>query len=205
MFTLKIFLLAIVITIIGAVPLGLVNLSVLRASFEKSRSEAMAISRGAAFVEIIFGLSAYFIGDFLSNYLETHTIVYTAIILLPALVGIFFIISNKRTRKNTEENQYKQRGFIKGLILNLVSLQVFLYWILAMAYLNTIVELDFRGLTLAGFIAGVWAGKMAVLLGYAFFSRLIMGRISFLTNHMNRVIGTVLILTTFIQLIKQQI
>ena len=58
-------LLGIWVTIIGALPFGLVNLSVVDVSLKHGRRLAMLIAHGAALVEVLFGVGAMFTGGVL--------------------------------------------------------------------------------------------------------------------------------------------
>ncbi len=88
------------------------------------------------------------------------------------------------------------------MLLNLISIQVLLYWLIAMTYLNTRWELEFNMLSLTLFALGILLGKMGVLWIYALFSQKIFTTFGFLARNINRVIGLVLLATVFVQLIK---
>ena len=191
--------LAILVTIIGAVPLGLVNLTVLDASYRKGKVAAMYISHGAALIEVLFGLTALMAGSLIGQFTRNHQFVHTLVLILPAIIGVVFLMKKNRSETNIIG---KQQGFLRGMMLNLVSIQVFLYWLFAMTYLNTVWNPDYNILSLSLFAAGIWLGKMGVLWAYALFSRKIFTRMGFLSRNINRIIGIVLLLTVFLQLIK---
>ena len=52
----------------GGLPFGLVNLTVLNVSMEKGMRAAMRISHGAAFIEVVFALTALLAGSLLLMY-----------------------------------------------------------------------------------------------------------------------------------------
>ena len=54
-------------TIVGGLPFGLVNLTVLNVTFEKGSREAIKIAHGAALVEVLFGLTALLAGGVLGK------------------------------------------------------------------------------------------------------------------------------------------
>jgi hypothetical protein len=88
------------------------------------------------------------------------------------------------------------------MMLNLVSIQVLLYWMFAMTYLLAIREIEYNAFTIVFFAAGIWLGKMGILWLYAIFSKKIFCSMGFLARNINRVIGVVLLFTVAIQLVK---
>jgi L-lysine exporter family protein LysE/ArgO len=66
------FFIALVTTIIGAVPLGLVNLSVADTATKNSTRKSMELASGATLVEVIFALAALLAGATLQNYLNNY-------------------------------------------------------------------------------------------------------------------------------------
>jgi hypothetical protein len=196
---LNILAVAILVTIIGALPFGLVNLTVLDISYRRNKIAALQLAHGAAWIEVVFGLTALIAGSFIGQFTRDHRGVQTLVLIIPALVGLVFMLKKNH---NEVKNTGKDSGFFKGMLLNLISIQVLLYWLIAMTYLNTRWELQFNTLSIILFALGILLGKMGVLWIYALFSRKIFTTFGFLARNMNRVIGVVLLVTVFIQLIK---
>jgi threonine/homoserine/homoserine lactone efflux protein len=190
---------AIIITIIGALPFGLVNLTVLDISFHRNRIAALKVAHGAAWIEVLFGLTALIAGSLIAQYTRDHRVVQTLVLIIPALVGLAFLLKKNRSEAKTSK---KDPGFLKGMMLNLISIQVLLYWLFAMTYFNTRWEPEFNILFIALFALGIWIGKMGVLWVYALLSQKIFSRFGFLAKNINRVIGVVLLITVFIQFFK---
>lgn len=190
---------AIIITIIGALPFGLVNLTVLDISFHRNKIAALKVAHGAAWIEVLFGLTALIAGSLIGQFTRDHRVVQTLVLIIPALVGLAFLLKKNRSEAKTIE---KDPGFLKGVMLNLISIQVLLYWLFAMTYFNTRWEPEFNILFIALFALGIWIGKMGVLWVYALLSQKIFSRFGFLAKNINRVIGVVLLITVFIQFLK---
>ena len=191
--------LAIFVTMIGALPFGLVNLSVLDISYRKGQSAAMSLSLGATFIEVVYGLTALVAGGLIGQFIKDHQFARILVLSVPAVAGLYFLLKGK----HSEERKTTDRPcFLRGMLLNLVSVQVLLYWLFAMTYLVAIWEIDHTLVTIILFAVGIWLGKMGVLWLYAAFSNEIYKRMGFLSRNINRIIGVVLIATVVIQILK---
>lgn len=187
-----------VLTVIGALPFGLVNLSVLDTSYRNGRRQALKIAFGAAIVEILFGMLALLAGSVIMNFTTESRFAKILAIIIPAIAGVIFLLKKKKDQK---KDNRQSAGFVKGVLLNLVSIQVLMYWLIAITYLNA------RQLTIEPgmyiyFGIGIWTGKMVVLWAYAVLSEFILSKSAILASNMNRIIGGVLLITAAIQFIK---
>ncbi|MDF1576255.1 MAG: hypothetical protein P1P86_13790 [Bacteroidales bacterium] len=196
---LSILLYAFIITIVGALPFGLVNLSVLDTSYRTGPASAMKVSHGAAMIEVAFGLTALTAGGLIAHFIRNSPLLYYLVLAVPAVIGIVFLFRRKHKQA---AGSTKKGGFLKGVLLNLVSIQVLLYWLIAMTYLHALLDFEYHVFTLVLFALGIWLGKMGVLWLYAVFSRKIFERMGFLSRNINRIIGVVLLFTVVLQLIK---
>ena len=192
-------ILGIVTAIIGALPFGLVNLTVLNVSFEQGNRAALKIAHGAAIVEILFGLTAIIAGSLLATHIEGNQVISYFIVGVLLIGGLFFLIKKQRTG-TARKTGYP--GFLKGIFLNLVSLQVFLFWILAITFLSSRQLLQYDFLSVLLFISGIWLGKMIVLLLYMNLSKRILTKSRVISKNINTIIGLVLFGMAFIQVLK---
>jgi threonine/homoserine/homoserine lactone efflux protein len=191
--------LGILITSVGALPFGLVNLAVLDISFRSGLREAMKVARGAAIVEIIYGVIALLFGTLISYYTKNNTGVKFLTLMVPGIAGLYFLF---KKNKNINKPVISDPGFIKGILLNLVSIQVFLYWLIAIPLINTFMDISFSFPELIAFALGIWLGKMGILWIYGYFSPRILSKSEFLTGNINRIIGSVILLSVLFQFFK---
>jgi threonine/homoserine/homoserine lactone efflux protein len=186
-------------SIIGAAPLGLVNLTVLNVSYRKGLSSAMQIAVGASVIEILFVLMVVLPGGIVTHMLQANNWIQWLFVIIPVLTGVYFILKKNDLMPKKENDK---PAFIRGAVLNLISIQVLLYWIFAAAYIeqhqllvaNTF--LIFIALTTVGF------GKMIVLWLYARLSKLVLNKFQFLARRINWLIGIILIIAGLVQYLK---
>ncbi len=194
------FFTALAATTIGAVPLGLVNLSVVDTALKNGSQKATAIAHGASVVEVIFALSSLVAGAWLSEFFEGNPMVQYIVFAVLLGSGLFFWF--KKNKGKLKKEQGKSVGFLKGALLNIVSIQVLLFWLLAATVLSAKQLLPSSLPEILFFLAGVWLAKMAILKIYAFLALRVVSRAHKLSSNINRIIGIVLMTVAVIQLIK---
>ncbi|MBW6480421.1 MAG: LysE family transporter [Bacteroidales bacterium] len=177
-------------SIIGAVPFGLVNLSVLQTAINKGTRATMPISYGASLIEVIYGIFGIFAGSLLYRYIDKNPWfnIFTAAVLM--IMGLVFFFSRSQFQMN-KNNTFG--GFVYGILLNLLSLQVLAYWILAISVISSLNQQLFTPLAIILFLAGIWAGKMSVLISYASLGNKIASQSQKISKNINRFIGIILI------------
>jgi L-lysine exporter family protein LysE/ArgO len=195
-----IFLTAVTATFIGAVPLGLVNLSVIERSMKNDIRRANQIAYGASVVEILFALIALLIGTKLSPIFEGNTVVRYFVFGVLLVTGLFYLF--KKNKGKYQKEQRNSPGFLKGVILNLISIQVFLYWLVVSTVLSAKHLLPISIPEFLLFLTGVGLAKTGVLKGYAFVAQKVANRVQIISDHVNRIIGVVLLAVAVIQFIK---
>ena len=189
-----------IISVIGALPFGLVNLTVLNVAYKKGNSMAMNISHGAAIVEVLFGLIAILTGNLIHQFINENIVINYFIIAVLSISGLLFII--KRRKEMKEENRSKTYGFFKGVLLNMVSFQVLLFWLIAITFLSSRQIIEFNIIAILTFIMGIWIGKMAVLCFYILLSHKIISRSRILSKNIDKMIGIVLFIIAAIQIVQ---
>ena len=186
-------------SMLGALPFGLVNMTVLKVSLEQGSRPALHIAHGAALVEVLFGLTAILFGGLAAEHIEGNQIVsyFTVGVLLAG--GAFFTFKKQKSGI-THDTGFS--GFLKGIFLNLISIQVFIFWILAIAFLSSRQLIQFDAVSVLILIAGIWIGKMIVLILYLNLSKKILSGSQISSKNINRVIGIVLFLMALVQVFK---
>ncbi|MFN2395074.1 MAG: LysE family transporter [Bacteroidales bacterium] len=197
-----IFILAILAAIIGAVPLGLVNLSVIETTIHKGHKPAMQIALGAALVEVIFGLIAILSGNILNRLIGNNAFINYMIAGVLLLAGLLFLFIRKS--KNIKRQKVKFSGVFKGIFLNLISLQVFLYWLLAATFFYAY-GFEFQSsISLILLITGILTGKIIILWLYSLLSKNVLSNMQIVVNHTNKLMGIILLVSGLIHLTRIQ-
>ncbi len=191
---------ALAATTIGAVPLGLVNLSVLDSALKNDTRGASQIAHGASVVEVFFALASLLVGTKLSPFFEGNPVVRYFVFAVLLISGLFFWF--KTNKEKIRKEAQKSFGFLKGVLLNIVSIQVLLFWLLAATVLSAKQWLPTTFPEVLLFLSGVWLAKMGVLKGYAFLAKKVASHAEKFSANTNRIISIVLLAVSIIQFIK---
>ncbi|MBW6537845.1 MAG: LysE family translocator [Mariniphaga sp.] len=187
-------------TAIGAVPLGLVNLSVLDLALKNDTRSATQIAHGASVVEVFFALASLLAGAKLTPFFEGNPVVRYFVFAVLLVAGLFFWF--KTNKEKIRKEAQKSYGFLKGALLNIVSIQVLLFWLLAATVLSAKQWLPTTFPEVLLFLSGVWLAKIGVLKGYAFLAKKVATHADKFSANTNRIIGVVLLAVAIVQLIK---
>ncbi len=160
----------------------------------------MSVAFVAAIIEIVFALTALLAGSLLNNLIEGNSIIKFSVLGVLLFAGVFFWF--KKNKVPIRETKSSSNGYLKGAVLNLISIQVLLFWIIAIAFLSVKNLVPASVLQMVLFVVGVWLAKMAVLWAYAILARKVAEKSALLSANINRIIGGLLVLTAVFQFIK---
>jgi threonine/homoserine/homoserine lactone efflux protein len=184
---------------IGALPFGLVNLSVVETTIRSGERAAFKVSAGATVVEMVFVLLAVFLGKTLAAQMENNAWISYSILVVLLASGIFFLAQKG---KSHETKMFVMPDFIKGMLLNILSVQVLLYWFVAVAYLQTSTRIDFSHERILVFTLAAGLGKMLTLLFYRLMALKIKSGSDAIARKINLIIGTILLGLAGFQLVR---
>lgn len=193
------FLTGLIAAFIGALPLGLVNLSVVDSTIGRGSRSAFWISAGASLIEILFFLLAVFLGSSLAVFIADNIWTQFFILLVLLLAAISFFL-----RKNTSSSVKPKAmpDFVKGMFLNILSVQVLLYWLLAVAYLQSANLIEFTAECIVSFTIAVATGKMLTLRFYSLLANRIRRKSASFAHSINLIIGSIMAVLALIQLAR---
>lgn len=186
-------------SIIGALPFGLVNLSVLQSAVNKGTRATLLVSTGASVVEIGYGTVGIFAGSLIATHINGSPWFHLLSALILLAVGVTFLL--KKSKFHFSANN-TFGGFWYGVLLNLLSLQVLIYWIIALSLLSSSDLLPLSLTAILSFLTGIGIGKMSVLYAYATLGEEIIGKSEKIARNINRLVGIILMGVALAVIIK---
>ena len=195
------FLIALTATFVGAIPFGPINLSVVNTTLTKSFRSGFQISFAASIVEIFEASAALFFGVYIDKFLMNNNWIQVVIFL--AFIGLGVHNLTKVTHpKLKERTRLKVSDFAKGLIVAISNPQAIPFWIFTLAFISQQIELEYFGVNLGFFLAGVFVGKLLALLLFGLLSNFLKPRLQNSCKAINRSFGAILVIIGLLQAFK---
>lgn len=167
------FIVAFIISFLGSIPPGAINLSVLQLGLEHRHDAALRFSIAAAIIEIPYAFIAIRFQLLLesSPWLIDNFKLMAAIVLL--VLGILSIIQQSRSKPASAlMNRIQKSGFRRGLLIGLFNPMAMVFWIGVTAYLKQHDWIDLSTLTNeVAYIAGLALGTFALLACLTYLSK----------------------------------
>lgn len=195
------FFMALVATVLGTIPFGPINLSVVNITLKKSLKAVRVFILAAALVEIIQALVSIFFGAVVDKFLMDNAWFQWLAIAVFLGAGIFILL-RKSKPKEAKPSRFKVPTFFQGFIVAALNPQAVPFWLISLAVIAKITTLDFAEYRMLSFLLGVFAGKYLALTGFALFSQKIKGCIKEGSRIVDIVFGSVLIAIALIQAFK---
>ncbi|PHS67677.1 MAG: hypothetical protein COB12_02795 [Flavobacterium sp.] len=197
----------ILLSVVGAVPLGASNIAVITTTSKESLSKGLKIAHGAGFGEVVLAFIALTYSKIIANFFEMNSWVQISFIGLFFVIGLLFLFSKKFSFriKKTPYKKRKYPKFVTGFLLAIVNPPVLLFWVIAISltqkYILPISNMSPLFLLLLFFI-GVYIGKFITLYFYGKLSYRSVKKQTNERHKLYRVIGIVLILISSLQGIR---
>lgn len=191
----------------GAFP-GASNLAVIQATVAGKSQQGKQIAFGAGFGEITLAFLALYYSMMVTDFLVMNPWVKTAFVLVFLVVGGLFLVKHRLPKKQLRATSNSNLGhrLLKGYALAALNPPVLLFWLIAIALVhNNYFELSATLGTseLALFFAGVFSGKIAILMLYGSTGRRLLQKKAHRGNKaINTFIGIALISISLVQGIR---
>ena len=207
-----IFFLGVIISFLGTLPLGPINLSVVDTTLKSGTKPALFLSIAASLIEILMVFIAVWCSMAFTDLLSFSDWTKWVAVLVLIGLGLFFWLQPNKTKEvktdKGENSKLKENrnAFLKGILLALLNPQAVPFWFFVLASLNSakVIDLSFQKDTLLlwSFLIGTSVGKFLSLWLFAALSKLVEQRATHFSQYINKGIGGILILIGSIQLIR---
>ena len=205
------FLIGIVTSILGALPLGTVNVLVINTTIKETVRQAFKVIVPAALGEVILATMAVYYQQPIASFVMNYDWVQFVMVAILMILGGILIFGKKNCIKdeNGECIATKKRFWlpkeVSGFLLGLFNPTVLIYWLFVVSFFkNSVIELTvmISLVYLMLFFVGVFLGKAGTLYSYATFANVLKTRIKGITGKINKIIGVLLIVLSLLQIAK---
>lgn len=184
------FAIGLLVSFLGTLPLGVLNITIMRVSLLQGLRSALQFALACALVELVYSYLSVELTQSLIQFpaLKPLTEVIAAVTLLG--MGIYYI------RKNSlpTTDQRSIRPFLLGVLLSVVNVVAFPFWILYTTLLEAkgYVGIMDNSLVML-YVLGISFGTVAGLLPFIFGSRYLSGWVMAHQHRLDRIIGVLFV------------
>jgi len=150
-----------VICFLGTLPLGPINLTVVKITVERSQFRGFEVAIAASLVEIVQALIAAWFGMVISAFIDSTPAFRVVIASVFVLLGILVLTRQPRQRLEQEEDDSSE--FLTGFLVAVMNPQAIPFWIFALTAGSQYFDFEYAGIFLLVFLLGVFVGKLLAL------------------------------------------
>ena len=182
------------VCLLGTIPFGPINLLVAKTTLDYDRRSGIEVAFAASIIEILQALIAICFGMLISAFLEANVLIKFFLAFTFIGLAIFIFTRKPEPEASLEKKQSRPLSFFRnGLIIAGLNPQAVPFWIFALATISQYFEFHSMGLTLAGFLLGVFIGKFVALYGFVVASTYLKTRLQESSTVVNRLLAGILL------------
>lgn len=186
------FLVGMAACIIGTIPFGPINLTVVKTSIDYDARRGTQVALAASFVEVGMALIAICFGFVISAFLENNAIV--KLIIGIAFIALAVVVFTRKSDPKLQDQKNEQQSFFKkGLLIASVNPQVVPFWIFALTAIDQTFNFDYSGIYQIAFLCGIFTGKLITLYGFVIASGYLKTRLQKSGQLINRLLAVILL------------
>lgn len=195
---LLLFSIGFLLSFIGTLPPGMINLSVAQTSIYQGFKTAQAVALGAVIVEIAKTLIALKLAWLFT---EDQLIIQWLAVIVFLSLSIYYGFFVPEYKEVKEKDQQKE-GFFKGVFISFLNVMTYPYWIFLGAYLKDYTWFSTDWVSTLFFVLGTSIATFLMLNLYALLGQSIVKRIAHIAHTANRVLAGLFLLLGALQLIQ---
>ncbi len=203
MYWTKIFLIAAGFSAVGALPIGMINLSVAERTIKKGILAGVMVAIGATIIEFTYTfLALYFIDFFLKNEVVGQAIKTIAIFIFIALALFYWFRKYKPVAEMKSGRYSKSRNFGLGMGIAALNMLILPYWIFLGLWFKSN-QIRFATASDILFMSlGSALGALFVFLLYVRLGGFIVGKISKVSYYTNKTLAVLFFSLAVVQVIR---
>ncbi len=161
---LQTFLVAYLVSFIGSIPPGAINISVMQLSIQDHRRAAFFLSVGAGLTEMIYaGITIAFFRYLLNN-ADINKLLFLITGIFLVVLGIFNIRSRSTSKSyNNSEKMKGRMGFTRGVILGILNPLTIPFWLAVTGYLAAHNWISLENIHYWMYVLGLSSGTICLL------------------------------------------
>jgi len=199
----KIFFTGMVISLLGALPLGTLNVTAMQISVQENSRNAVKYSLGVALVEIIYvRVSLKGMNWVMENKRLFYILEWVTVVLFIVLAVSSFVTAQKsRDQKNILLNN-KMKRFILGFTMSALNPVQIPFWFIWSTYLLSTGVLRAAELPFNFYTAGIGVGTLIGLAVFVYAGKWLINKLKASHRAINITVGIIFVISAVIQLYR---
>lgn len=203
-----IFIVGIVITLIGVIPPGLLNMTAAKVSLKEGAPRGIVFSVGVCVIVCFQTWIAAIFARYLSQHPDVIDILQRVAFVIFILITIYYLLlAQKQPKPDVEANvRSKHSRFFQGMLLSALNVFPIPYQAYMTITIASFGWMTFDATSIASYVAGAAMGTFIMLYIYIFFFDKIKDKKITSQKNMNYIIGSItgiIALVTLINIIKE--
>jgi threonine/homoserine/homoserine lactone efflux protein len=197
-----ILLIGILISFLGQLPVGYINLIAIKTTVEQSVKAALLFALGIAIVEalylsiIMYSLYWIFTNKFIYQLIQ----VFTGFVFIGLGIISFLKWKNNKAKNHFVSKKYPHHPFLNGIVLSCINFAQFPFWLLWTSYLINTKILTTNTNQYPAFIIGTGIGTMLGLIIYIFGGKYLLSKKNNLIPYVDLLIAIFFIIAGLYQI-----
>lgn len=203
------FLIGMIVSFIGSIPLGSINVSVLQVTLSRGAKAGMVFAIGATLVELVYSFIAIKFSAFLLSNQDVE--LYIQLVAIPAFVILSVYSFRKKVDEvekedmkvdSSENSTSNKSNFFKGIFIGLVNPLQIPFWVAYGTYMLSNEWIKNDGFLLNFFISGIICGTFLLLTLVVVASNALDKKLNLNRFNMDKIIGYVFLGLAIFQSLK---
>jgi threonine/homoserine/homoserine lactone efflux protein len=202
--TVLFFVISVMISFVGSLQLGPVNLAVINTALNRGYKPALLMGLGGSLPELFYSAAAFWLADLLLDFPQVMKTVYMIIAPVFVLIGFYLVYTPTRIKEDKTVSGKSAWPLLGGFVLGSLNPMLLPFWVIVIGYLNEWgINANQHLYTQLSFILGTASGAM--MLQYSLATLIIRQKEKFkekFIRYANPVTGIAFILIGIIQFLR---
>lgn len=157
-----IFSIALIVSFLGSIPPGSINISVMQYAMQEKKAAALSFALAAALVEFVYaGFAVKFQMLLTENvsYSNAFRVISASVLII---LGIYNLMKKEITKPKTDKGE-KRSAFKKGTLIAMANPLAIPFWLAVTAYLDTINWITLTNNNFLIYVIGISFGTFSLL------------------------------------------
>ncbi len=192
-----------IIAFVGMVPPGMLNMTALKIRMERGRPQSVKYAFGATAIIFFQAVVAVVFADFfIKNPLVVDYLKVIGIVVFLILAGVFYTLSKKEIKIDSEDKKPKGRYFMRGAGMSALNMLAIPFYLAISMYLASENKIILEGLYKLLFSIGVALGAAILFIIYISSSSFISRKASFIARNINMILSVLFLVLAILGVVR---